>query len=52
MDDPTERRNTPHLEGLMDAIYAQTLRLLLITAPDVFAKDIFAMKHYGPSAMN
>jgi len=50
MDDPTERRNTPHFEGLMDAIYAQTLRLLLITAPDVFANDIFAMK--GGTAIN
>lgn len=34
----------------MDAIYAQTVRLLLMAAPDVFANDIFAMK--GGTAIN
>ncbi len=50
MDDSTERRNTPHFEALMDAIYAQTVRLLLVAAPDIFANDIFAMK--GGTAIN
>ena len=31
----------------MDIVYAQTPRLLLAAAPDVFANDIFAMKGGG-----
>jgi len=34
----------------MDSAYAQTVRLLLTVAPDVFANDIFAMK--GGTAIN
>jgi len=34
----------------MDTIYAQTVRLLLTIAPDIFANDIFAMK--GGTAIN
>lgn len=34
----------------MDNIYAQTVRLLLMAAPDVFANEIFAMK--GGTAIN
>ena len=34
----------------MDNAYAQTVRLLLMVAPDVFANDIFAMK--GGTAIN
>lgn len=34
----------------MDNIYAQTVRLLLTAAPDVFDNDIFAMK--GGTAIN
>jgi hypothetical protein len=34
----------------MDKIYADTVRLLLTVAPDVFANDIFAMK--GGTAIN
>ena len=34
----------------MDESYAQTVRLLLRAAPDVFANDIFAMK--GGTAIN
>lgn len=35
---------------MMDNAYAQTVRLLLMVAPDVFANDIFAMK--GGTAIN
>jgi Nucleotidyl transferase AbiEii toxin, Type IV TA system len=34
----------------MDKVYADTVRLLLKVAPDVFANDIFAMK--GGTAIN
>ena len=34
----------------MDKTYADTVRLLLAVAPDVFANDIFAMK--GGTAIN
>ncbi len=34
----------------MDKAYADTVRLLLTAAPDVFANDIFAMK--GGTAIN
>jgi hypothetical protein len=34
----------------MDNLYAQTVRLLLTAAPDVFANEIFAMK--GGTAIN
>ena len=34
----------------MDKTYAETVRLLLAVAPDVFANDIFAMK--GGTAIN
>ena len=34
----------------MDKAYADTVRLLLAIAPDVFANDIFAMK--GGTAIN
>ena len=34
----------------MDKTYADTVRLLLAAAPDVFANDIFAMK--GGTAIN
>ena len=34
----------------MDKAYADTVRLLLAAAPDVFANDIFAMK--GGTAIN
>jgi hypothetical protein len=34
----------------MDTLYAQTVRLLLAVAPDVFANEIFAMK--GGTAIN
>lgn len=34
----------------MDTLYAQTVRLLLTVAPDVFANEIFAMK--GGTAIN
>ena len=36
--------------NLMDKTYADTVRLLLAVAPDVFANDIFAMK--GGTAIN
>lgn len=35
---------------MVDTIYAQTVRLLLIAAPDVFTNDIFALK--GGTAIN
>ena len=34
----------------MDKVYADAVRLLLATAPEVFANDIFAMK--GGTAIN
>ena len=34
----------------MDESYAETVRLLLRAAPDVFANDVFAMK--GGTAIN